>query len=346
MTQFTASATEPSPLPAPAVTADLQGRTALISGGSRGIGHAIAVALAARGANVALLAKTDTPHPKLAGTVHTAVEDIRAAGGQGLAVVGDVRRDEDVSAAVERTVETFGGIDMLINNASAIDLSPTEVVDMKRYDLMHDINVRGTFLLSKMAAPHLRTSAAKHQADAGVGSAGTGAESTAAESTGAESLGGAVGFTPQILTLSPPLALGEAGLDPVWLGRHLAYTMSKYGMSMTTLGLAEELAADGVAVNSLWPATYIDTAAIRNLAALAGEQGETMIRGARRVDIVADAAVAVLSGQLMTIPENGSAHPVSGQFLTDEQVLRQLGVTDFSDYAVDPQSELIPDAFL
>ncbi|WP_218221985.1 NAD(P)-dependent oxidoreductase [Nesterenkonia sp. Act20] len=341
MTQFTASDTEPSPVQAPAVTADLNGRTALISGGSRGIGHAIAVALAARGANVALLAKTDTPHPKLAGTVHTAVEDIRAAGGQGLAVVGDVRRDEDVSAAVERTVETFGGIDMLINNASAIDLSPTEVVDMKRYDLMHDINVRGTFLLSKMAAPHLRTSAAKHQADAAAGSAGADAEGIAAES-----LGGAVGFTPQILTLSPPLALGEAGLDPVWLGRHLAYTMSKYGMSMTTLGLAEELAADGVAVNSLWPATYIDTAAIRNLAALAGEQGETMIRGARRVDIVADAAVAVLSGQLMTIPEEGSAHPISGQFLTDEQVLRQLGVTDFSDYAVDPQSELIPDAFL
>lgn len=341
MTQFTASDTEPSPVSAPAVTADLHGRTALISGGSRGIGHAIAVALAARGANVALLAKTDAPHPKLAGTVHTAVEDIRAAGGQGRAVVGDVRRDEDVSAAVERTVETFGGIDMLINNASAIDLSPTEVVDMKRYDLMHDINVRGTFLLSKMAAPHLRTSAAKHQADAGVGSVGT-----AADGSAAESLGGAAGFTPQILTLSPPLALGEAGLDPVWLGRHLAYTMSKYGMSMTTLGLAEELAADGVAVNSLWPATYIDTAAIRNLAALAGEQGESMIRGARRVDIVADAAVAVLSGQLMTIPEDGAARPVSGQFLTDEQVLRQLGVTDFSDYAVDPQSELIPDAFL
>ncbi len=337
MTQFTASDTEPSPVAAPAVTADLNGRTALISGGSRGIGHAIAVALAARGANVALLAKTDTPHPKLAGTVHTAVEDIRAAGGQGLAVVGDVRRDEDVRAAVERTVETFGGIDMLINNASAIDLSPTEVVDMKRYDLMHDINVRGTFLLSKMAAPHLRTSAAKHQTNAAAG---------AADGSPAESLGGAAGFTPQILTLSPPLALGEAGLDPVWLGRHLAYTMSKYGMSMTTLGLAEELAADGVAVNSLWPATYIDTAAIRNLAALAGEQGESMIRGARRVDIVADAAVAVLSGQLMTIPEEGAVRPVSGQFLTDEQVLRQLGVTDFSDYAVDPQSELIPDAFL
>ncbi|PRZ18496.1 SDR family oxidoreductase [Nesterenkonia sandarakina] len=327
MTQFT------SPDPAPAAEAaragELTGRTVLISGGSRGIGHAIAVALAGRGANVALLAKTDTPHPKLAGTVHTAVEDIRAAGGQGLAVVGDVRRDEDVLSAVDQTVETFGGIDIVINNASAIDLSPTEVLDMKRYDLMHDINVRGTFLLSKTAVPHLRTSAAKHRASQG--------DAGAAAPTG---------FTPQILTLSPPLALSGSGLDPVWLGRHLAYTMSKYGMSMTTVGLAAELEPDGVAVNSLWPATYIDTAAIRNLAALAGEQGETMIRGARRVDIVADAALALLSGQVTSPAPDGTLRPISGAFLTDEQVLRQLGIEDFTDYAVDPESELIPDAFL
>ncbi|MGJ9406252.1 SDR family oxidoreductase [Nesterenkonia aurantiaca] len=346
MTQFTspdpATATDPASATRPAAATklagragNLKGRTALISGGSRGIGHAIAVALAARGANVALLAKTDTPHPKLAGTVHTAVEDIRAAGGQGLAVVGDVRRDEDVLAAVERTVETFGGIDIVINNASAIDLSPTEVLDMKRYDLMHDINVRGTFLLSKTAAPHLRTSAAKHQA------AAEGAAADTASSPGSDP-----GFTPQILTLSPPLALSSAGLDPVWLGRHLGYTMSKYGMSMTTVGLAAELEPDGVAVNSLWPATYIDTAAIRNLAALAGEQGETMIRGARRVEIVADAAVALLSGQVNTPGADGTPHPISGAFLTDEQVLRQLGIADFTDYAVDPQAELIPDAFL
>ncbi|GAA1146325.1 SDR family oxidoreductase [Nesterenkonia lutea] len=327
MTQFTSSDAASSAETVTPVSADLTGRTALISGGSRGIGHAIAVALAARGANVALVAKTDTPHPKLAGTVHTAVEDICAAGGNGLAVVGDVRRDEDVSAAVERTVETFGGIDILINNASAIDLSPTEGLDMKRYDLMHDINVRGTFLLSKLAAPHLRASAARHRADAPAG-------------------GGESGFTPQILTLSPPLALAEAGLDPVWLGKHLAYTMSKYGMSMTTVGLAEELAADGVVVNSLWPATYIDTAAIRNLATLAGEQGEAMIRGARRVEIVADAAVAVLSGQMTSRDGEGGQRPISGAFLTDEQVLRHLGITDLADYAVDPGSELIPDAFL
>ncbi|MCH8560466.1 SDR family NAD(P)-dependent oxidoreductase [Nesterenkonia sp. LB17] len=335
MTQFTTPDTEPAAKTSPAAAGELTGRTALISGGSRGIGHAIAVALAARGANVALLAKTDTPHPKLAGTVHTAVEDIRAAGGQGLAVVGDVRRDEDVLSAVEQTVEAFGGIDIVINNASAIDLSPTEVLDMKRYDLMHDINVRGTFLLSKTAAPHLRTSAAKHRAPAD-GTASGSAAGAAAEPE----------FTPQILTLSPPLALSEAGLDPIWLGRHLAYTMSKYGMSMTTVGLAAELEPDGVAVNSLWPATYIDTAAIRNLAALAGEQGETMIRGARRVDIVADAAVAMLSGQVTTAAPDGKLRPISGAFLTDEQVLRQLGVEDFTDYAVDPEAELIPDAFL
>lgn len=345
MTQFTPSESAPAVAPSLAATDDLTGRTALISGGSRGIGHAIAVALAARGANVALLAKTDTPHPKLAGTVHTAVEDIQAAGGQGLAVVGDVRRDEDVIAAVEQTVQAFGGIDIVINNASAIDLSPTEVLDMKRYDLMHDINVRGTFLLSKTAAPHLRTSAAKHRAgtdastddDAGSdsGAAGTAGAAAAQE-----------GFTPQILTLSPPLALRESGLDPVWLGRHLGYTMSKYGMSMTTVGLAAELEPDGVAVNSLWPATYIDTAAIRNLAALAGEQGETMIRGARRVDIVADAAVAMLSGQVRETAPDGSQRPISGAFLTDEQVLRRLGIEDFTDYAVDPDAALIADAFL
>lgn len=339
MTQFTTPETESSTETSPVTAGELTGRTALISGGSRGIGHAIAVALAARGANVALLAKTDTPHPKLAGTVHTAVEDIRAAGGQGLAVVGDVRRDEDVLSAVEQTVEAFGGIDMVINNASAIDLSPTEVLDMKRYDLMHDINVRGTFLLSKTAAPHLRTSAAKHGASADGDASGSTTGSTRASAPGP-------GFTPQILTLSPPLALSEAGLDPVWLGRHLAYTMSKYGMSMTTVGLAAELESDGVAVNSLWPATYIDTAAIRNLAELAGEQGESMIRGARRVDIVSDAAVAVLSGQVTTAGADGALRPISGAFLTDEQVLRQLGVEDFTDYAVDPGAELIPDAFL
>lgn len=297
----------------------LQGKTVVMSGGSRGIGHSIAVQLGAAGAQVVLLAKTSEPHPTLEGTVHTAVEDVEAAGGRGLAVVGDLRRDEDVARAVEAAVETFGGIDIVINNASAIDLSPTEALDMKRYDLMHDINVRGTFLLSKLAAPHLRASAAK-------------------------------GRSPQILTLSPPLTGADGRLDPRWFGRHLAYTMAKYGMSMTTIGLSQELAGTegkpGVAVNSLWPVTLIETAAIRSLAeksAGAGqqEQGEAMLRGSRRPQIVADAAAALLAG---SVTEGGEL--VTGRFLTDEEVLRAAGVEDFSGYAVDPEAAPAPDIFL
>ncbi len=300
--------------------AELQGRTVVMSGGSRGIGHAIAVELAAAGANLVLLAKTGEPHPKLEGTVHTAAADVEAAGGKGLAVVGDLRNDEDVARAVDSAVETFGGIDVVINNASAIDLSPTEALDMKRYDLMHDINVRGTFLLSKLAAPHLRESAR-------------------------------AGRSPQILTLSPPLTGEDGRLDPRWFGKHLAYTMAKYGMSMTTIGLAQELAGregeDGVAVNSLWPVTLIETAAIRSLAEQSAgsgrqEQGEAMLRGSRRPQIVADAAAALLSG---AVRDEAGALP-TGQFLTDEQVLRSVGVEDFSGYAVDPEAQLAPDIFL
>ena len=297
----------------------LQGKTVVMSGGSRGIGHSIAVQLGAAGARVVLLAKTGEPHPSLEGTVHTAVEDIEAAGGRGLAVVGDLRRDEDVTRAVDAAVETFGGIDIVINNASAIDLSPTQALDMKRYDLMHDINVRGTFLLSKLAAPHLRASAEQ-------------------------------GRSPQILTLSPPLTGADGRLDPQWFGKHLAYTMAKYGMSMTTIGLAQELAggkgAAGVAVNSLWPVTLIETAAIRSLAeksAGAGqqEQSEAMLRGSRRPEIVADAATALLAG---AVTEGGEL--ATGQFLTDEDVLRAVGIEDFSGYAVDPEAQLAPDIFL
>lgn len=196
-----------------------------MSGGSRGIGLAIALRAARDGANIVLLAKTGEDHPKLAGTVYTAAQEVEDAGGRALPLVGDVRHDDDVARAVAAAVDRFGGIDVVINNASAIDLSRTDEMDMKRYDLMQDINVRGTFLLSKLALPALR----------------------AAEQG-------------NILTLSPPL-----NLDPRWAGRHLAYTMAKYGMSLTTLGLAEELKADGIRVNSLWPCTLIDTAAIRNL---------------------------------------------------------------------------------
>src|SRR6478609_3933524 len=199
----TSAAQQPGPYRA---TGSLAGRTILMSGGSRGIGLAIALRAARDGANVALLAKTGQPHAKLEGTVYTAAEQIEAAGGQALPLVGDVRNDADVEGAVGAAVDRFGGIDVVINNASAIDLSTTDDVDMKRYDLMQDINVRGTFMLSKMALPALRKSDHAH-----------------------------------ILTLSPPL-----NLDPKWAGRHLAYTMAKYGMSLTTLGLAEELRNDGI----------------------------------------------------------------------------------------------------
>ncbi|MGO2053586.1 MAG: SDR family oxidoreductase [Glutamicibacter sp.] len=270
----------------------LSGRTIVMSGGSRGIGLAIAEAAAKAGANIVLLSKTDTPHPTLEGTIHSAVAKINAAGGQGLAVVGDVREDSDVQRVVDAAVEKFGGIDIVINNASAINLAKTDDLDMKRYDLMQDINVRGTFLLSKTALPYLRQSTHAH-----------------------------------ILTLSPPL-----NLDPHWAGLHLGYTMAKYGMSLTTLGLAEELKGDGVGVNSLWPATLIDTAAIRSLPG-----GMKMIQAARTTDIVADAAMCILAS---------TPSSVSGNFFTDTQVLELSGVTDLEKYSVNPQAQLIEDIFL
>jgi citronellol/citronellal dehydrogenase len=275
----------------------LRGQTILISGGSRGIGLAIAVRAAQDGANIVLMAKTGEPHPKLAGTVYTAAEEVVAAGGQALPLVGDVRSDDDVARAVSAAVDRFGGIDVVINNASAIDLSRTEALDMKRYDLMQDINVRGTFLLSKLALPALRASPAG-----------------------------------QILTLSPPL-----NLDPHWAGKHLAYTMAKYGMSLTTLGLAEELKQDGIRVNSLWPCTLIDTAAIRNM-----PHGDQMVQSARGPQIMADAAHAVLTG---ANPGGGGA--ASGNFYTDEEVLAAAGVSDFRPYSLGaPEDRLVPDIFL
>lgn len=274
-------------------TRPLTGKTILMSGGSRGIGLAIALRAAADGANVAIMAKTAVAHASLEGTIHTAAAQIEAAGGKALAIVGDVRNDEDVLGAVAQTVEHFGGIDMVVNNASAIDLSKTDDVSMKKYDLMMDINVRGTFLLSKTALPHLRKSENGH-----------------------------------ILTLSPPL-----NLDPKWAGQHLAYTMAKYGMSLTTLGLAEELRESGIGVNSLWPATLIDTAAIR---AMPG--GDKLVKAARSAHIVADAAHAILSSPAATC---------SGNFFTDEAVLAAAGVTDLSGYSMGaPEDRLVPDIFL
>lgn len=270
----------------------LAGKTIVMSGGSRGIGLAIALRAARDGANVVLLAKTAVPQEKLAGTVFTAAEDIERAGGAAIAVVGDVRNDEDVADAVRQAVERFGGVDIVVNNASAIELSGTEQLAMKCYDLMQDINTRGTFLLSKTAIPHLRAAA-----------------------------------NPHILTLSPPL-----NLAPHWLGDHLGYTLSKYGMSMCTLGLAHELADAGIAANSLWPRTLIDTAAVRNL-----------IGGAERSRtpaIVADAAHAILIRDAKTC---------TGNLFVDDEVLAEEGVTDLSGYRGDAgagQEELVLDIFL
>jgi citronellol/citronellal dehydrogenase len=263
----------------------------LMSGGSRGIGLAIALRAAEDGASVALLAKTGQPHPKLEGTIHTAAADIEAAGGKALAIVGDVREEESVNDAVSQAVEAFGGIDICVNNASAIDLRPTAEIDMKRYDLMQDINCRGTFLLSKACLPHLL------EADNG-----------------------------HILTLSPPI-----DLDPKWAGGHLAYTIAKYGMSLCTLGLAEELKGR-VAANSLWPRTIIATAAVQNL--LGGD--EAMAR-ARTPEIVADAAHAIL-----TRP----AAECTGNFFIDDEVLADEGVTDLEGYRQGGEGELALDLFL
>ena len=201
----------------------LAGKTILMSGGSRGIGLAIALRAARDGANIALLAKTDTPHPKLEGTVHSAAEEIRAAGGNALPIVGDVRNDDDVTEAVLKTQGEFGGIDIVVNNASVIDLSRSLDLDAKKYDLMQDVNVRGTFMLSRAAVPILKDAA-----------------------------------NPHILSLSPPL-----NLSPKWLGGHTGYTLAKYGMTMVTLGMAAEFAEAGIAANTLWPRTTIATAAVK-----------------------------------------------------------------------------------
>ena len=203
----------------------LAGTTMFISGASRGIGLAIAKRAAADGANVALIAKTAEPHPRLPGTVYTAAEEIEAVGGKALPIVGDIRFDDQVEAAVAQTVEAFGGIDICVNNASAINLAGTEQLPMKSYDLMQDVNTRGTYLVSRTCIPHLKKA-----------------------------------VNPHILTLSPPL-----NLAPHWLANNLGYTIAKYGMSMCTLGMAAEFASVGIAVNSLWPRTAIATAAVQNL---------------------------------------------------------------------------------
>ena len=270
----------------------LAGKTLFITGASRGIGLAIALRAARDGANIAVAAKTTEPDPRLPGTVHSAVEQINAAGGRVLACPCDVRFEEQMHAAVQRTVETFGGIDILINNASALFLAGTLDTPAKRFDLIHAINVRGTFLTSQACLPHLK------QAD-----------------------------NPHILNLSPPL-----NFESRWFAPHLAYSLSKFGMSLCVLGMAEEFRSAGIAVNALWPRTAIATAAVRNLLG-----GDDSLRRCRKPEIVADAAYAIIIR---------SSRECTGQFFLDDDVLRDSGVSDFSGYAIDPTAELLPDFFV
>lgn len=273
----------------------LQGKTILMSGGSRGIGLAIALRAARDGANIAMLAKTDTPHPKLEGTVHTAAEAIRAAGGRALPIVGDVRDEASITEAVLRTVGEFGGVDIVVNNASVIDLSGSLELATKKYDLMQDVNVRGTFLLSRAAVPQLKDAE-----------------------------------NPHILSLSPPL-----NVTPKWLGAHTGYSLAKFGMTMATLGLAEEFRGDGIAANTLWPRTTIATAAVQNVIG-----GDRLMAVSRTPEVYADAAYEVL-----TAP----ARELTGRTLIVEDVLLDAGVTDFSGYAAvpgTPDEAMYPDIFL
>jgi len=270
----------------------LKNKTILITGASRGIGKAIALRAAKEGANIAVVAKTKEPHPKLPGTVYSAVEEINAAGGRGLACIADIRFEDQVQAAVDATVNEFGGIDIAINDASAISLTPTLQTEMKRFDLMFSVNVRGTFMCSKLCIPHLKKS-----------------------------------DNPHILNLSPPL-----NLDPKWFAHHVAYTMSKYGMSMCVLGMAEEFKKDKVAVNALWPRTAIATAAVKNLLG-----GESAVKHSRKPEIVADAAYYII-----TEPSD----QCTGNFFIDDEVLMEHGITDLSHYSVVPNERLIPDFFL
>ena len=269
----------------------LAGKRVFITGGSRGIGLEIAKRIAKDGAMIAIAAKTAEPNPKLPGTIFTAAQEIEAAGGSALPLLTDIRDENAIASSMEEAVAKFGGLDILINNASAINLTRTEETPAKRFDLMFDVNVRGTFLTSQAAIPHLRK-----------------------------------GNNPHILTLSPPLNMQER-----WFKNHVAYTMSKYGMSMCVLGMSGEFKRDGIAVNALWPATAIKTAALQ------------MIPGVdtnfcRTPEIMADAAYVIL---------NRDAKTTTGNFFVDEEVLRENGVTDFEQYSVIPGTkELIKDFFL
>lgn len=270
----------------------LKNKVMFITGASRGIGLAIALKAAKDGARIVIAAKTAAANDKLPGTIYSAAAEIKAAGGEALAIQCDVRDEEQIKAAIAKAVETFGGIDIVVNNAGAIQLTNTEQTEMKRFDLMQSVNARAVFMVVKHALPYLKKSTNAH-----------------------------------VLNLSPPL-----NLDADWLAPHLAYTLSKYGMSLCTLGQAAELKKFGIAVNSLWPETAIDTSAIRNL--LGGDQS---VQASRRPEIVADAAYWIF---------NQPAATCSGNFFIDSAVLTAAGETDLAKYAVDPAATLLPDFFL
>lgn len=268
----------------------LKNKTLFITGASRGIGLAIALRAARDGANIVIAAKTATTNPKLPGTVYTAASAIETAGGKALPLLVDIRFEDQVHDAVQKTVERFGGIDILVNNASAISLTGTEDTPLKRFDLMMDVNLRGTYVCSQACLPHLKKAA-----------------------------------NPHILTLSPPLDMRAK-----WFAPHVAYTISKYGMSMCVLGMSEELRPLGIGVNALWPRTIIATTALQVIPGADAEHGRTP-------EIVAEAALHILTQDSRT---------TTGNFFIDEEVLAQVGVTDFSAYAVTSGQPLKTDLFL
>ena len=267
-------------------------KTVLITGATRGIGKAIALRLAAEGAQIVIAAKSVEENPKLGGTIFTAAAEVEAAGGKALAVQCDIRFDDQVQNVVDKAVEKFGGIDILVNNASAISLTSTEQTEAKRFDLMHSINVRGTFFMTKACLPHLKNAA-----------------------------------NPHILTLSPPI-----NLDPKWFDKHVAYTLTKYNMSMMTIGWAREFAKYKIAANALWPRTTIDTAAVRNLLG-----GAMLANMSRTPEILADAAYYIL---------RQSSAVCTGNLFIDEQVMANEGITDLEKYAVVPGAQLYTDLFV
>jgi len=269
----------------------LEGKTLFVTGGSRGIGLAIAKRAAADGANIIIAAKTSEPHATLPGTIHTAASEIEEAGGQALPLVCDIRDDAAVEEAVKQGADKFGGIDIVVNNASAIALQNTDQIKMSRFDLMHQVNARGTYLVSKTCLPWLRKAE-----------------------------------NPHILALSPPLNMLEK-----WFAPHVAYTMSKFGMSMCVLGMAGEFREHGIAVNALWPRTTIATAAVNMLG------GEKLMMHSRKPEIMADAAYVIL-----TKP----SREYTGNFCIDDAVIEDEGITDLSGYAVSPDLPLAPDFFV